>query len=135
MKKIEPQHVADLLLQETYGKSTSECSEIVKGVARLIHKYRLNTKVNEIISEYYSLYNKKLNIKEVTLTLQERLSIQRKNSLKNELKTILKCSDIFLIEKVDERIMGGIIIETNDGIYIDGTVKGRLNQLREVLTR
>ena len=93
------------------------------------------SQIHQIVDEYYSIFNTHHNIQEVTVTLQERLALNRKNTLKEELKKILKCSDVYLIEKVDERIMGGIKIETRDGMYIDGTIQGRMRELRNALVK
>ena len=135
MKKITPRHIAQVLFDLTDKKKSDEIELSVRDIAQLIEKHNMMSQINQIVDEYYSIFNTHHNIQEVTVTLQERLALNRKNTLKEELKKILKCSDVYLIEKVDERIMGGIKIETRDGMYIDGTIQGRMRELRNALVR
>lgn len=135
MKKITPRHIAQVLFDLTDKKKSDEIELSVRDIAQLIEKHNMMSQINQIVDEYYSIFNTHHNIQEVTVTLQERLALNRKNTLKEELKKILKCSDVYLIEKVDERIMGGIKIETRDGMYIDGTIQGRMRDLRNALVK
>ncbi len=135
MKKITPRHIAQVLFDLTDKKKSDEIELSVRDIAQLIEKHNMMSQINQIVDEYYSIFNTHHNIQEVTVTLQERLALNRKNTLKEELKKILKCSDVYLIEKVDERIMGGIKIETRDGMYIDGTIQGRMRELRNALVK
>lgn len=135
MRKVTSQHIAQILFEETVTKNQLEVKPIVENIALLIKKYGLVTKIDQIISKFYFLYNSQFDIQEVTITLQERLSYRRKLEVEKELKNILGCKDIVLNEKVDERILGGIKIETSDGLYIDATVRGRISQLRNALIR
>ena len=135
MKKITPRHIAQVLFDLTDKKKSDEIELSVRDIAQLIEKHNMMSQIHQIVDEYYSIFNTHHNIQEVTVTLQERLALNRKNTLKEELKKILKCSDVYLIEKVDERIMGGIKIETRDGIYIDGTIQGRMRELRNALVK
>ena len=135
MKKITPRHIAQVLFDLTDKKKSDEIELSVRDIAQLIEKHNMMSQIHQIVDEYYSIFNTHHNIQEVTVTLQERLSLNRKHTLKEELKKILKCSDVYLIEKVDERIMGGIKIETRDGMYIDGTIQGRMRELRNALVK
>ena len=135
MKKITPRHIAQVLFDLTDKKKSDEIELSVRDIAQLSEKHNMMSQIHQIVDEYYSIFNTHHNIQEVTVTLQERLALNRKNTLKEELKKILKCSDVYLIEKVDERIMGGIKIETRDGIYIDGTIQGRMRELRNALVK
>lgn len=135
MKKVTPQHIAQVLFESTQGRESKELSQDIKEVSQLIKTHGFLSRIDEIVNEYHTIYNAHHNIKEVTITLQERLSFSRKEEVKEELKKILNCNDVYLKEKIDERIIGGIKIEASDGLFIDGTVQGRLTQLRKILAR
>lgn len=135
MIKVTPQHIAELLYDQTHNKKESEVKEVLKEIVALMRTYGLLGKSQEVIEEFYKIYNKAHGIQEVTVTLQERLTPTSQSHIKKMLKDTLGAKDIFLKEKVDQRIIGGIKIETDDGLLIDGTVQGRMAQLQKTLTQ
>lgn len=135
MKKITPKDIATLLLSLTKDKDEKEVKEVVKEVALLMQKKGLLSKEKEILNEYFKLYNESEGVEEVTITLQERLSPKAQSEVKKMLKEMFSVKDVYVREKVDQRILGGIKIETGRGLLVDGTVQGKLTSLRNTLTR
>ena len=93
------------------------------------------SKANEIIREFYSIYNADNGIEEVTNTRTERLGDTELRSFAKALAEALDVKEVFITEKVDERLLAGIKIETGSGLQIDATLAGRISQLRTTLTR
>lgn len=63
----------------------------------------------------------------VALTEEEKRRLEQKLSAKTGKKVRLECS-------VDETLLGGLVV-TMDGKVMDGSLKHRLNEVREVMNR
>lgn len=133
MIKISPKQMAQLLLELTRGKSEAEIQPILKEYVALLGKKRLINKTPEIIEMYRTLYNTEENIAEVTVTLISKLDSDTRTKLSGALKEKLGVSEVQMIEKVDERLLGGIKIQVKDTVH-DMSLKNVLNQLEVKLT-
>ena len=83
----------------------------------------------EICSSFISLYKNKKNIKEVTVTTALPLD----DSMRKELMNYVGAqnnTNIELIEKVDESLIGGAIIRMGD-TQLDASVSSKLKALRQ----
>ena len=83
----------------------------------------------EISSSFISLYKSKKNIKEVTVTTALPLDETMRKELMNYVKA-QNNSNIELIEKVDESLIGGAIIRMGD-TQLDASVSSKLKILRQ----
>ena len=83
----------------------------------------------EISSSFISLYKGKKNIKEVTVTTALPLDETMRKELMNYVKA-QNNSNIELIEKVDESLIGGAIIRMGD-TQLDASVSSKLKILRQ----
>lgn len=135
MKRITPRHIAALLYESTNDIKESELAATMKDVVALIAKHRLMAKTGEIIREFYSIYNAANGIEEVTITRTERMGDAKLRSFGKALAQALDVKEVFITEKVDERLLAGMKIETGSGLQIDATLAGRISQLRKSLTR
>ncbi len=133
MKKIEPKHIAAVLYESTKDAKESEIPAIMKDIVLLIVKHRLIGKEQEIIREFASIYNDANGIEEVTITRAERSDAQA--GFAEALTELLDAKGVSITEKVDERLLAGMKIETGNGLRIDATLAGRISQLRETLKR
>ena len=83
----------------------------------------------EISSSFISLYKNKKNIKEVTVTTALPLDESMRKELMNYVKA-QNNSNIELIEKVDESLIGGAIITIGDK-QLDTSISSKLHALRQ----
>ncbi len=84
----------------------------------------------EKIIETYEVYDREQKgIKQVELTTAQPMEANR--SIINELNEIVG-KDIELKQKVDERLIGGVVVKVDD-IMIDGSVKTQLSKLKSSL--
>lgn len=134
-KKITPQHIGNLLFDLSIDKDETVSKNAVSQVVTLMKKYGFTQKIDQVIEGYTDSYNQHHQIKKVTVTLKERMNPTQLLSMKVMLKDALNSGSVEITEKVDERILGGIKVETEDGLYIDGTLQGRLTQLRNALVK
>ncbi len=133
MIKIRPKEMALLLLELTRGKSEVETQPILAEYVKLLSKKRLLSKADKIIQIYRTLYNTEENIAEVTVSLVSRLDPDTRIQLREALKKRLGAREVHMLEKVDERLLGGIKVQVKDTVY-DMSLKNILNQLETKLT-
>lgn len=79
-----------------------------------------------------NLYNGLTNLKKATVTTSVSLNEEEKEKIKNVL--IKKYNSNIIIDyKIDENIMGGIIINVDDDTY-DGSIKRKLSDIKKVIS-
>ena len=82
----------------------------------------------EIYSAFKELYNKKMNILEVTVSTSEPLSERLREKLTQKL-CLVSGKTIKLNEKTDKSILGGIVLSYNNTV-LSGSIKDRLDKLK-----
>ena len=82
---------------------------------------------------FLELYEDWKNIMKVTVKSAVPLTESEKERLTNKLEKVYKCS--FCMDYVvDSSLIGGVVIETDDKI-IDGSIRNRLQQVKEVIKK
>jgi F-type H+-transporting ATPase subunit delta len=125
---------AQALLELADGKSEDEVKKETKRFAEHLAKKGLLSEAPKIIEAYRSLYNEKHNIVEATVTLVNRLPERTRLQLRETLKKKYKAREVHILEKVDERILGGMKVKVGDEVY-DATLKHSLSQLENQLLK
>lgn len=82
-----------------------------------------------IFSEFKEMYNKHMNILEVTVVTSQSMSEKIKQKLIDKLSST-SGKKIFLDERVDKSLLGGIILRY-ENTEIDSSVKGKLDKLKK----
>lgn len=82
---------------------------------------------------FLELYEDWKHIMKITVKSAVPLTESEKERLANKLESVYKCS-LRMDYVVDATIIGGVVIETEDKV-IDGSVKSRLQQVKEVIER
>lgn len=134
MKKTSAKHLALVLLEMTDGKETENITKALKEFAAYLAKEGLLGETETIFPEYQKLYNEKHGIVEVTVTLVERLPEKTRLDLREALKKKFKAKEVHMLEKVDQRILGGMKIQIGDMVY-DSSLKNTLTQLEAQLLK
>lgn len=84
---------------------------------------------SEIFSEFKEMYNKQMNILEVTVVTSQPMSERIKGKLIDKLSST-SGKKIVLDERVDKSLLGGIILRY-ENTEIDSSVKGKLDKLKK----
>ncbi len=96
----------------------------------LIDKKRISL-LSEIIEEFHALANEARNIETVHITTAFPLSEEQITSLTQKIENLL-CKKLQLNIKVDNTIVGGIVMKIGDRL-IDGSIISRLKSIRNEL--
>ena len=107
-----------------------------------VHPYLLNflkilcergalSEFNGCEEEFRALYNKDNGVVEASVTTGEKLSDAQRDRLIEKLRQMTG-KQIDLSEKVDPKVIGGVLLEM-DGQRYDNTVRHRLESIRRVM--
>jgi F-type H+-transporting ATPase subunit delta len=111
-------------------KSTFESgiSSLTKDFVELILNKKREFYLQDIIRNFLDSYKKEKNIKTVVLTSAIEIGSAYREKIKNTIKQQLK-ADIELVEKIDGKILGGIILRI-DNQQFDSSVLAKLSKIR-----
>lgn len=125
--KISNRQLAKDLYQALDEVKEKEQSQVLKNFALLLRKLRKTSQLDHILEEY-TQYEKERN-GEITLqiTTARKIEGELKKSLEKKFG-----EKVALEEKIDENILGGIILKSKNTIY-DASVRGALHQLKKSL--
>ena len=105
----------------------STCSLYVKNFLKLLSEKKCFYCFSDCVKEYKKIYDEENNIERVeaisSIPLNEGQLLRLKEKIE---KTVNKT--VVIVNKVDESILGGVILRFNDKQY-DGSVKSRLDDL------
>lgn len=126
--KITPQQYAISLYEATDKKTKQEVQHILDNFVQILQNNNHLRLEKKIVEEYYKYYKKKQNISSLVVTSQKKLS-------KDILHKIIKKfqNQVEIQEKIDEDMIGGIQLEINEQIFIDGSIKTQLKNIRNII--
>jgi len=125
--KISNRQLARNLYTALKEVKDKDHSQVLKNFVQLVYKMRKLSQIDRIIAEYIK-YEKEMNG-------ELALEVTTTHELTSEMKKMLEKDfgkDISITEKIDESILGGIIIKTKNTIY-DASLKASINQLKNTL--
>ena len=101
-------------------------------VAVLIEHGRIGA-VHEIVAEYHKELQTRLGIHQAEITTARKLSAEDEAALIENVTKLAK-GQVEATFKLDESILGGVVVRIGSTVY-DGSVLGRVERLKEELTR
>lgn len=126
--KITPKQYALSLYESTQN---ADKNEIVKRIGNFINILKKNndlSQIEKIIQCYYQHYRKVKNVTKIEIMSSEKLG---PNIISKILQKFNK--QVEIEEKIDPALIGGVVIKINDNILIDGSIKRKLEDLKEKL--
>lgn len=118
--------IAKTLVEHQDGKSDAEAKQIVKDVVSFMVENNLLEKWRDLEVAIHDAWKEKYGVSTVKIVTAHELSSEARKVLQE----IASGAD--LIEKVDERLIGGAVIRIDDK-RIDGSIAGSLRRLKTKL--
>ena len=109
--------------------NNDEIKKVIKNFAVLIAKNNDLLKFDNIINEFEKIWFKKQGIIKVKIVSTEKLTHNLFELLNNEIIKLSKAKKVDIENSIDRNMLGGVIIKFNN-IIIDGSLKGRLQKLK-----
>ena len=113
------------LIDEAFG---NEINIYLLNYIKLLTEKGFLREFNSSLKTFRSIYNKDNGIAEAVVVSPDGLKEDEKERLKEKLQSITG-KTIILTEKKDPDVLGGIRVMV-DGKLFDGTVRGRINELK-----
>ena len=116
---------------DTLNKKLRLCKELRNLLAVMINNDRIGD-VNEVAAAYRRLLQEQQGIRQAEIVTARELSAAEREALAAEVGK-LAGSKIDATFKLDASILGGTVVRIGSTVY-DGSVRGRLDRLKEALT-
>jgi F-type H+-transporting ATPase subunit delta len=125
------QQYAAALYESLHEVSSNDHDKVIANFIEILKSNGDLREYEKIIDTFEAYDREQKGIKQVELTTAHPVEANR--TIIHELNQIVG-KDIELKQKVDERLIGGVVVKVDDTM-IDGSVKGQLNKLKKNLTQ
>ena len=122
--KYRSSQYAQALYVATEGKSEAEQKKIIKRFVELLVRHRVIGKAHAISAAYEKLALQKRGERLVQIETATPAS----EKLKQEIRTVLG-KNIYIKERVNPQVLGGVKMLVDDEILIDASVKRQLERM------
>lgn len=119
----------EMIAEAFKGKLSDEISNFLKIILDKNRGYY----IEQIKNQYENMLNKHKGIIKAIATTAIPLNDEDSLKLKEKLEK-LTGKNIKLTNKIDESLLGGVLVRIGDKV-IDGTIKGRLDEVKESLSQ
>lgn len=134
MAKISNNDIAKAIYLISKDKADNELKDVNVKIIQFLARKRLFSKTPDILQKLNNIINKEKEKIIVKISSKEKLNEEIKKELTFFLKERYKIKEVDFIERLDEKLLGGIKLEIGDEI-IDLTVKNKIKKLQEHLIR
>ena len=132
--RISAKQYAQALFDLTDGKSKAEIEKSVADFACHLNSERKLKIADKIMEQFGKIYNKENGIVEAEVTTREKISESLEKKVNQFVKEKYETKEVLLKNIVDENVRGGMIIRVGDEV-IDGSIAGKLTELKKILVR
>ncbi len=130
--KYSSKQYAQALYESLEGTDPKDMDLVLNNFVEVLALNNDVKKFDEIELEFHKLELEKKGGKLAEVTSAKPLSKENERDIIHELNKLVK-GDIELKKKIDEKILGGVIIQMDDK-RIDASVRGELNKLKKDLS-
>ena len=116
-------------LKEAFSAHVPE--DVISFLQLMCEKGRIDS-FSEACEAYQQLFAESERVMDVKVTSAVELTQAEKEKLQNKLETVYK-SSVHMSYAQDASLMGGMIVEI-DGKVLDGSLKSRLHDIKEVIS-
>jgi len=131
--KFTPKQYAQALIEALQDTSPKDQEKVLDNFVKVLAENNNLRLFDQISQEFHTLDLAKKGIVQATATSAHPINKENEKAIIEELNKLAK-KKIELKTKVDENLIGGIIIQMEDQM-IDASVKNQLEQLKNNLTK
>ena len=132
--KITAKQFALSLYESVEGKSAAEVKVVIKKFIELLAGKNQLSQAEKIIAEFIKIWQAKHGLVEALATSAKGLNKTEIKLLKDYIAGLSGAKEVLISEKIDKKILGGVIIRYGDKI-LDGSLKTQLADLKEKLIK
>ncbi len=128
--KITPKQYAISLYEITKDANKEESAKLIGNFVNLLRFNNNLSMKDRIVEEYEGYLRKQKGIAKVKIRSGEKLSPEVVSGIVKHF-----AGQVELEEEVDPSLIGGIAVEINDDMLIDGSVQRKLEDLRQNISK
>lgn len=128
MQRISNRKLADLLVEHAAEKPRAEMTKVIQSFVKELAALGLMHQWRNIEHELHGAWKRKFGAANITVVSAHGITATARRMLEE----LAPGAD--LVERVDERLMGGAIVRIDDR-RIDGSLMGALQRLKQTLDR
>ncbi len=113
-------------------ESTKDHNQVLDNFVTVLAENSDLKRFEEIAEEFHKLELEKKGIKQVEITSAHPINKENEHAIIEQLNKLVK-GDIELKKKVDENIIGGVVVRMDDKM-LDASVKNNLDKLKRELS-
>ena len=132
--KANIKQYAELFYELTADKNSGEIKGAIEKFVKLLARQGQLNKADKIIDSFSKVWNKKRGIVEAEAISARELDKEIVKLLHGYIVKLSGAKEIILAEKVDKKILGGVVIKYGDKV-VDGSLKMRLVELKSSLNK
>lgn len=126
--KITPKQYAIALYESTKNVGGAELEKRIKNFTAILKKNNALSLTDKIIQQYHKYYRTKKNISKIEVASSQKLGSETLNKILEKFS-----KQVEIEEKIDQSLIGGIMIKIDENTLIDGSVKRKLKDLQKEL--
>ncbi|MCX6747376.1 MAG: F0F1 ATP synthase subunit delta [Candidatus Nomurabacteria bacterium] len=134
MATLSNNDIAQAIYLELKGKTEADMEKSLKKVVQFLSRKKLLSKSTLVLDALERLVNKEDERVVARISTAISLNPESKKHITHTLGQRYKVKEVELVERVDERLIGGFKIQIDDEV-IDLTLKNKIKKLQEHLTR
>ena len=119
------------ILENTDSKYTNQ---VIDTFSKTVAENNDLDKIDSIIENFQKIWDGEKGIIEAKVVSVHELNEGLIEVLKDYIKTITGASEVYIIQKIDENILGGVVIKYKDKI-LDASLKRDLENLRKQMKK
>ena len=131
--KYSAKQYSQALMEAIESASPKDQDQVLDNFVKILAENNDIRLFEEISAEFHKLELAKKGIKQAEITTAHPTNKENEQAIIHELNKIVK-GNLELKKKIDERIIGGVIISMDDQM-LDASVKNSLEQLKQEITK
>jgi len=130
--RITANQYAIALREATRDKNHQEIDGAVSNLKKLLVKNNQTKILSKIIEKFNGVFNVEEGIIEAEVVSREKLGSDLSEKVRSFIKNKYTAKEVVLVNKVDDKVGGGIIIRVGDEV-LDASIEGKLRSLKSKL--
>lgn len=126
--KITPKQYAISLYEATENLSETKAEKVIENFVEILKQNNDLAQEEKIITEYYKHYQKQKNISKIKIKSREKVSPDIMNRIMKKFE-----NQIEIEEEFDSNLIGGISLEIDERILIDGSINKKLDNIKNAI--
>lgn len=130
--KISAQQYAQALFELVKEEKPEKITATVKRFARFLTETNDTFKFDRIIKEFSRLWDKEFSVVTAEIKSAHKLNAETEAILEKYIKTVSEAKSLIITKKIDDTILGGVIMKYGDKIF-DAGLKSRLEKIKAAI--